>query len=392
MMIALILVSFSSGDSGYLALAQAPWQKVAVYLVLMAAAAALSILILTVDDLPVPNVLGPLDGCWGNYGREVRPSEGDCPGQAGYGPGNPFVVGNTLVFALGGRAGPDIWLAFLVAIAVTAPFILIFARLTSLMHGKTFADGVEMLFGKWPSRAVALLYTGYAWRLGCLVVSHVTHFIQAVSLPTTPQTVMSLAFGVLVIWIVKGGIEVLARFSSVMSRVVLTVLFSAFALLINRVDLGQFLPVMYNGFGPVMEGALQLLDFPFMETVLLFWIFDGFKKKDSAYRVFVPGFLVALILLIMDCTSLVVLGADRYGIFYFPIYTSIARIDVSTFLTPGGHRASPLWASFVKIAVCLLAASKTLAYALGFDDYRFLVTSLVLAPCRPALFIATRWK
>ena len=292
-----------------------------------------------------------------------------------------FVVGNTLVFALGGRAGPDIWLAFLVAIAVTAPFILIFARLTSLMHGKTFADGVEMLFGKWPSRAVALLYTGYAWRLGCLVVSDVTHFIQAVSLPTTPQTVMSLAFGVLVIWIVKGGIEVLARFSSVMSRVVLTVLFSAFALLINRVDLGQFLPVMYNGFGPVMEGALQLLDFPFMETVLLFWIFDGFKKKDSAYRVFVPGFLVgALILLIMDCTSLAVLGADRYGIFYFPIYTSIARIDVSTFLTRLEAIVAVTFAvgSFVKIAVCLLAASKTLAYALGFDDYRFLVTPLVL--------------
>ncbi len=292
-----------------------------------------------------------------------------------------FVVGNTLVFALGGRAGADIWLAFLTAIVLAAPFILLFARLTSLMHGETFAAGVEKLFGKWPSRIIALLYAGYAWKLGCLVVSDVTHFIQTVSLPTTPQTVMALAFGVLVIWIVKGGIEVLARFGSLMSRGVFSVLFIAFALLINRIDLGQFMPVMYNGFGPVLEGALQLIDFPFLETVLLFWIFDGFHKKNSAYKVFVPGFLVgALILFVMDCTSLAVLGADRYGIFYFPIFTAIARIDVSTFLTRLEAIVAVTFAvgSFVKIAVCLLAASKALAYALGFDDYRFLVTPLVL--------------
>ncbi|MGI6652156.1 MAG: hypothetical protein ACOX4Y_10440 [Limnochordia bacterium] len=62
MMIALILVSFIAvGTVDIWRWPRRPWQKVAVYLVLMAAAAALSILILTVDDLPVPNVLGPLD-------------------------------------------------------------------------------------------------------------------------------------------------------------------------------------------------------------------------------------------------------------------------------------------------------------------------------------------
>jgi spore germination protein KB len=34
--------------------------------------------------------------------------------------------------------------------------------------------------------------------------------------------------------------------------------------------------------------------------------------------------------------------------------------------------------SFVKMAACLLAASRSLAYSFGFADYRFLVTPLAL--------------
>ena len=44
-----------------------------------------------------------------------------------------FVVGNTLVFALGGVAGPDIWLAFLLATVLAIPMILLMARVRSLM-------------------------------------------------------------------------------------------------------------------------------------------------------------------------------------------------------------------------------------------------------------------
>ena len=40
-----------------------------------------------------------------------------------------FVVGNTLVFALGALAGPDLWLAFLVATAIALPMVLLVARI-----------------------------------------------------------------------------------------------------------------------------------------------------------------------------------------------------------------------------------------------------------------------
>ncbi len=293
-----------------------------------------------------------------------------------------FVIGNTLIFALGGFAGPDIWLAFLVGIVLSLPMMLLYARLTSLMHDETFSSGLTRLFGKWPSRAVTLGYSGFAWYLASLVVGDITNFIQAVSLPTTPQVALAMSFVVLVLWAVKSGVEVLARFSAVMIKPVFVVLFSVFVLLASRVDLENFLPIMYDGIGPVFLGALQLMDFPFLEVIFLFWFFDGFTRKSSSYKVFVQGFLIgAVVLFLVHSASLAVLGPERFSSYYFPVDMAISRIDVSEFLTRLEAIVTVTLAvgSFLKIAVCLLVASKGLAHTLGFSDYRFLVTPLALA-------------
>lgn len=293
-----------------------------------------------------------------------------------------LVVGNTLVFALGGLAGADIWLAFIVATVLALPLVIIYARMRFLMGDRNLSEGLAYLFGKWPSRFVALAYSFYAWRLSCLVVGDVTTFIQAVALPTTPQIVLALCFIALSIWAVKEGVEVIARWSMVMGKLFFSVLFFAFLLLLTEVELGEFLPVLYNGFKPVMLGALQILDFPFLETVLLFWTFERFSKKDSPYRVFIPGFLIAaFIMLLLTSTSMSVLGAHRYSVYYFPIYTAVARVDAGVFLTRLEAIVSTTFAvgSFLKIAVCILVASRALVHGLGFSDYRFVVTPLALS-------------
>ena len=41
--------------------------------------------------------------------------------------------------------------------------------------------------------------------------------------------------------------------------------------------------------------------------------------------------------MIVACTSMAVVGARRYGFYYFPVWTAVARISVSTFLTRLGN-------------------------------------------------------
>jgi len=292
-----------------------------------------------------------------------------------------FVVGNTLVYSLGGLAGADIWLAFLMAMGAALPMVLLLARIRSLLHGTSLGAGLEGIIGKWPARLLALLYAGHSWRLACYVVSDVTNFVQAVALPTTPQVVLATLFALLMLWAAKEGVEVMARFAVLMSKIVFGVLAVIFLLLLSEVDLAEFQPVMYGGLKPVVQGALQLLDFPFLEPVILVWVFDCFSTKNSPYKVFVPGFLLAaLTLMIMASASLSVVGAHRYAQFFFPVWTAVGRINVAAFLTRLEAIVGISFAigSFIKMAVCLLAASKALAYAFGFSDYRFVVTPLAM--------------
>ena len=177
------------------------------------------------------------------------------------------------------------WLASATAIAL--PMVLLVARIRSLMGGRDLAAGLEYLFGRWPSRAVALGYGVLTWRLSCYVMSDVTNFVQAVALPTTPQFVVASVLALLMLWAAKEGVEVIARFSVVMAKVVLLVLAVTFLLMLSEVDIGEFLPVMYDGPKPVIMGALQLLDFPFLEVIVLLDL-DCFQSKNSPYKVFLP--------------------------------------------------------------------------------------------------------
>ncbi|MCK9526976.1 MAG: endospore germination permease [Limnochordia bacterium] len=292
-----------------------------------------------------------------------------------------FLIGNSFIYGVAGRAGRDLWLSFLLAIVIALPLIILYARLHSLMYGRTLSQALTELFGKWPSRVVALGYSLYAWHLACLVIGDLTEFVQTTSLTQTPQVVVAAGFATLVLWAVKYGTEVLARWSSVMIIVVVSILLATLALMWSEVSFGEFLPVMYDGFEPVLLGALQVLDFPILETVLLFWILDALTEKKSSYKVLLSGFFIAsLFLMVMASVSLSVLGTEKYVTSYFPIFMATARIDLASFLTRMELVVGITFAigGFLKIAVCVLAASKALAHALGFDNYRFLVTPLAL--------------
>lgn len=293
-----------------------------------------------------------------------------------------FTIGNSFIYGMAPHAGRDLWLSFLLAAVIALPLITIYARLHSLTYGQTLSEALTQLFGKWPSRAVALGYSLFAWRLACLVVGDLTSFVQTTSLTQTPQIVVAAGFIILALWIVKYGTEVLARWSSIMIVIVVGIILGTLVLMWSEVSFEAFLPIMYDGFKPVILGAFQVLDFPLLEPVIFFWVLDALPEKKSSYKVFLIGSLMATsFLMIIATVSLSVLGADKYVSYYFPIFMATARIDVANFLTRMELVVGVTIAlsGFLKIAVCVLVASKALAHALGFKDYRFLVTPVALS-------------
>lgn len=293
-----------------------------------------------------------------------------------------FVVGNASVYGLGARAGKDLWLAFLLAIAISLPLITISARVRSMVYDKSLLEGLEYLYGKWPTRFFGFGYAVYAWRLACFSCGGLAGFTQSVTLRNTPQVAIVILPIIFAIWAGKLGVEILSRFSSIFIRGVLFFLTLMFLLLLTVADFSEFRPVLYDGFKPVFIGALELVDFPFTETVVLFGIFDVFETKKSPYKIFLPGTLIAaLFLLSMSSVSLATIGAQKYMNNFYPIFVATSRINLATVITRLEAVVSLAFilGTIFKVTILILGASKGLAAGLRITNYRYLVTPLALA-------------
>lgn len=292
-----------------------------------------------------------------------------------------YLLGSALIFGLGVRSSNDIWLAYILGIVLALPMVILYARFRSILPSENLYVGLETLFGKWVSRGLTFLYAFSAWRLACLVAKDVSVFVDTVALDFTPQPVFVLFLAILSLWATKEGLETLGRWSALALKGVLIAFAFTFLLLTTTADPRNFLPVLYNGWTPVLLGSLELLDFPFLETALLLWFFETLSNKKSPYRIFLPGFLLgALVLMVISSMTLATIGADKYVAAYFPVYVAVSRISLFRFLTRLEATVGAIFVltCFLKITVCLMVTCKGWAHAFGFADYRFLVTPVAL--------------
>ncbi|MDF2593289.1 MAG: hypothetical protein K0S75_2755 [Clostridia bacterium] len=292
-----------------------------------------------------------------------------------------FLFGSTLVMGTGGEAGRDMWISIVAAIVLAVPLLLIYSRILSLFPGEDLFQILELNFGKFFGKLISIIFIWFAFHLGALVLRNFGEFIITVGLPETPAIVPVIMFGLLCIWGAKAGIETMAKCSDyfIIFVMVLLILFSI--LVIPSMDTDNLFPIMGEGIGKAMSGVLSSLTYPFGETVVFMMIFSALPHKKSAYKVYIPALLLGgFVVTSIALRNILVLGPATIKAVYFPSYSAISRVNIGNFLQRLEIAVTIVFilSGFIKITVCLLAATKGVARVLGFDDYRILVTPIGL--------------
>jgi spore germination protein KB len=209
-----------------------------------------------------------------------------------------------------------------------------------------------------------------------LVLRNFGEFIITVALPETPMIVPIIIFGLLCIWGAKAGIETIAKCAEYFIIFVTALITTSSLLVIPNLDTDNILPIMGNGFGKAMAGVLSSLTFPFGETVIFMTFFSALQHKKSPYKVYIPALLLGgAVVVFIALRNIMVLGPLTIKAVYFPSYSAISRVNIGDFLQRIEIAVTIIFilSGFIKIALCLLAATRGLARVLGFDDYRILV-------------------
>ncbi len=293
-----------------------------------------------------------------------------------------FTLGSTLVLGAGGAAKNDIWLAILISILMVIPMILIYARILTIYPGKSLYEILEAVFGKVFGKILALPFIWFAFHMGSLVIRNFTEFIVIVSLPGTPQTIIAIFMTVLCIWAVRAGIEVMGRWTAIMLPILMLVILAVTFLFAPILDFRNLKPVLYEGFKPVMDSAFSVFAFPFAETVLFLTILHKLRAKSSPYKVYFWNLLIGgSIILIVSVRTLLSLGVANISILFFPSYASVRLINIGDFLERIEVSVAMifLFAGFIKISVCLYAASTGIASLLSYQNYRRIVVPIGLS-------------
>ncbi len=248
-----------------------------------------------------------------------------------------FQIGSTTLYALGIEAKQDSWIAILVALIISIPFVLIISEFQRNFPNKNYVEIINTIIGKWLGVPLSLLY-GFLWFYAA--ARNVREFAELTLftfLPNTPIIIINILFVGTALFILLNGFEVLARMGELLLPVLIIFLLSVFVLTIvsGISDLRLLAPVLENGFQPVLKAAYPVIVFfPYGEILVfsMYWQYISSKnniRNISLISTIVSGLLLSLSSIVIVST----LGPVVTSLINVPLLEIIKLINIANILT-----------------------------------------------------------
>lgn len=287
-----------------------------------------------------------------------------------------YLMGESSILVMGLEAKKDLWIAVIIGIFIASLLMIVYSRLHYLFPKNNLFDIIEFCCGRFIGKGIILFFTIYMFDLSAIVLRDFGNFISTVSLDETPIIIPMLVETLLVVFLVKNGVELSGKWAEFFFPILVFFILIIVLLLIPTMDINNIRPVLYNGIKPSIKGAFAVFSIPLAETIAFTMVFSNFKTKKSSYKIYFLGLLIGgMLIFITSLTNILVLGVDLTSMLYFPSYNTTTRLNF------GGsfQRLEVISAvvfvlgGFIKISILLLSACKGITKIFGYTDYRFIV-------------------
>lgn len=229
-------------------------------------------------------------------------------------------------------AGRDLWISLL--LASTFGYLVVFAHYLplSMCPDRSFTQIVDKYWGKIIGTFVNLYYLLFFYFLCVLVVKDV-YFFGKVTMPETPPYVITIFFLVPALYAAKLGLEAIARFTEFLLPFAVVVYISLNLFILPKLEFNNLLPVMEYGIGPVLEGALPNLNFPYGQLLPVAFFYKYVVTENKNKRKFLYYFYGAILvstvlLLLRTVTSISAFELNVLKNMTFPPYSTIRLIEI----------------------------------------------------------------
>ncbi|HYE81435.1 MAG TPA: endospore germination permease [Clostridia bacterium] len=225
-------------------------------------------------------------------------------------------------------AGTDGWLTVAIAGALNLLAVLIIVRLNSSFPGKTFAEYSQIIIGTIPGKGLICLFAVYLLFVIAYITRAFTEVVKMFLLFRTPTEVIMLSLILVCTYIVRGGVECIAR----VNELIFPVLFIPFFILLlfgfPIMDFSNLLPVLQTPPDKILT-AIPALTFSFGGIELALYYIGFMKNPKKAYKPAIVAVLfITLFLIMITAFCIAAFGKNATTQFLWPLVTYFRAISL----------------------------------------------------------------
>lgn len=273
-------------------------------------------------------------------------------------------------------AKQDSWISVLLATLAGVLIAWAVVSLSLRFPGKTLFQFPEIILGRWPGKAVALLYIWWYLHLNAEILQEYGSFLVAAFMPETPLIVFMLLIMAIAAYAVRNGLEVFTRINEIILPLILGAVAVLVLLATKEMDLKRLMPVFIeNGAVRVIKGAVMPTAW-MGEIVTMAVLIPYLDKEKEAFRIAATATLITgFFMLISQVTDIAIFGPEVSARLLFPGLNGIRMIHLANFLERLEPILMAIWVAgaLVKISVFYWAAVLGSAQCLELKDYKPLV-------------------
>lgn len=291
-----------------------------------------------------------------------------------------YFIGAYLLFNMGNTIKQDAWIASIIAAIVTIPIAFMYGRIMNLYPGKNIYDISEIVMGKLLGKLLNIILICHSIFLGAYILNDFLDFIKLTSLFNTPSIFPTIFIGILSVWILLEGIEVLSSWTHFFIRIIVFCIAIIWILLIPEMKFANLHPIFYHGGKNILIESFKLVMYPFSEIFIFTTFFDYVDYNDKSKNIFIKPLVIGGVVSILSTIiNIMVLGGEAYSIFYYSSYDCIKRLKFQ-----GEFQRIEIMVAvaftiiqFVELNFCILGAFKGIKNIFNLKNDKYILIGVV---------------
>lgn len=292
-----------------------------------------------------------------------------------------FLFGNSMIYSMGIRyAERDTFLAEIISGFLGAIILLAIALTVNLFPNKTPYQIMQKKLGAIGAKLLLIPFFLFSVYVSVTILDDMQVFMITLVMEETPPWVFIFTLALATAWVVRQGLEVLARCAELIIPILLA-LFVVFFLIFPEINFEEQLPLFTSNLVDICKATAVIASFPYLETILLLFVAPRVTKPHKLYKSHILAISIATFCLSWRS----VLAITAYGLnegtrYIFTMFQVSRLISFGDFF----ERVEILFLAFfffmifIKIALCFYVSANCLASILSLKNYKPLIMPIAI--------------